>query len=64
MINLTDVWYYIGMSEITVLVLLTIFCSMIAYSLYLSEQRINNDSDRLTLLDLIYMIFSTKPSSL
>ena len=52
------------MSEITVLVLMAIFCSMVAYSLYLSEQRINNDSDRLTLLDLIYMIFSTKPSTL
>ena len=50
------------MSEITLLTLVTSIGFASAMALYLSEQRINSDSEQLTLADLIYMIFSSKPN--
>jgi len=58
-----NVWYYISMSEIQVLVLSSLFIAALAFNFYIDEKRINSDSQQLTLSDLIFMIFSTKPSN-
>jgi hypothetical protein len=58
-----NVWYYISMSEIQVLVLSSLFIAALAFNFYICEKRINSDSQQLTLSDLIFMIFSTKPSN-